>query len=84
MSTRTDRYKAAVILAQLILEQDPALDGFNLEQAFQDVRDEVEAGRRNQREMPGVARRVLELIADRHNGSRAAPERHLHVVEGDT
>lgn len=86
MSTRTDRYKAAVVLAQVILEDEPRFDEFHLQQAIDDIVDEVRAGRRNQQDFAKHAERVLDLIHasrwlndDVH--SRRVP--NLRVVEED-
>ena len=61
-SDRIDRYQAAVLLAQLILEQPADTDQFLVQQAIDDVRDEVAAGRRNQAEFPSHFRRVVDLF----------------------
>lgn len=62
MSNREDRYRAAVALAQLILENPAKDDPLWLEQARDDIFDEVMAGRRNQAEMPAAMDRAREQI----------------------
>lgn len=52
--SRLDRYQAAVILAQEILQGDPAHDELRIQQALDDIVDEVRAGRRNQADFPRI------------------------------
>lgn len=53
--SRIDRYTAAVMLAQEILQGNPAHDELRIGQAIDDIVDEVRAGRRNQADFPRVA-----------------------------
>lgn len=78
MSGRRDRYVAAVFVAQLIAEGDPADDSFRLHQAIEDIRDELEAARRNQAEFPAHLERALEMIGNDRHSVRAG----LRVVKG--
>ena len=52
--SRLDRYQAAVMLAQEILQGNPAHDELRIQQALDDLVDEVRAGRRNQEEWPQI------------------------------
>lgn len=59
---RLRRYEAAVQLAHEILAENPGMDNWFLAQAFEDIRDEVRAGRRNQAEFPKQAAAVRERL----------------------
>ena len=79
MSSRLERYTEAVYLAQLILEGNEKFDDFRIEQVLQDVRDEVRAGRQNQREFPAAAARALSLIEE----ASLARESESHSIRVD-
>ncbi len=72
MPNRLERYRRAVDLAQVILTGDPSLDDFQIEQAMRDVRDEVEAGRKNQAEFGLIRSRMDKLL--RRAGLSAVPD----------
>lgn len=59
---RVDRYQLAVLLAQEILAEPVGNDEDIIEQAVIDLRDEIEAGRRNQQDMASVNSRTAELL----------------------
>lgn len=62
MSTRSDRYYAAVCLAQMILEEEPGDDLRLIAEAISALTGEVLAGRRNQVEFPAVAAELFERL----------------------
>ena len=64
MSTRLDRYMCAVQLAQLILEGNPRHDALRLQQAVDDLEDELKAGRKNQRSFRRHAERAQQLLEE--------------------
>lgn len=76
MSTRIDRYQAAIVLAQEILQGDSKHDQLRIQQALDDLVDEVRAGRRNQAEFPVIAAKVVSEL-----WSVKAPR--LELVKGD-
>lgn len=81
MSTRLDRYRAAVMLAQIIGEGEPADDERRLDEAFRDVRDELAALRLNQQEFPQHLQRVLQLIGGDTFSRRVPPPLRLVTEE---
>jgi hypothetical protein len=70
VSTRIERFTSAVLLAQQILEGPAKHDELRIQQALDDIRDEVEAGRKNQAEWPAHAQRALELIDNAQHSVR--------------
>lgn len=72
MSDRVERYHAAVVLAQIILEGAQADDELSIAQALNDVRDEVTAGRKNLADIPHLSTAMFERLAD--------PKPRLHSV----
>lgn len=81
-SCRLDRYRAAGLLAGEILAQAAGQDEFLIEQAIQDLRDQVDAGRRNQADWPLIQARVLRMLNSDWSVRADLLEkpRHLHVV----
>jgi hypothetical protein len=63
MSTREDRYRAAMVLAHEILDGPPDEDGRRLAEAVADLTGELVAGRKNQQEFPDIAARVRAELA---------------------
>jgi len=77
---RLDRYTAAVMLAQEILQANPARDELMIQQALDDIVDEVRAGRRNQAEYMNV---VAQL--EKHGlCSLRADRPHLALVKEES
>jgi predicted ATPase len=64
MSTREDRYRAAMVLAHEILDGPPDEDGRRLAEAVADLTGELVAGRKNQQEFPDVSAEVFERLAN--------------------
>lgn len=82
MSPRLDRYQLAVMLAQEILQGNPAHDQLRIDQAAQDIADEVTAGRLNQRDMAEVNYRTARLLNE-HGYSVQVPERPALRLVGE-
>lgn len=73
---RLNRYMAAVSLAQEILQGNPRHDELRIQQALDDLVDEIRAGRRNQADFAVVAARLAEAGAF----SVRVDEPHLRLV----
>ncbi len=82
MSTRLDRYLVVAQLANLILEGQPHHDEFRIEQAVQDLRDAVAAGRRDQDRFAAEVRKLADRMQT-DQWSRRADLPHLTIVKGD-
>jgi hypothetical protein len=77
---RLDRYTAAVMLAQEILQANPARDELMIMEAIDDLIDEVRAGRRNQAEYMNV---VAQLEKHGLCSLRVEKRTHLSLVTPD-
>lgn len=82
MSNRKERYLLAVQLAQEILANNPQGDELAIQQAIDDIRDEIAAGRRNQSEWGSHLDRARALIGNAFHSVKVDDKQpHLRLVK---